>query len=273
MCRVLSGSFFSDVHHDRSSFLLGSMLPITIVKRFLNRTTPSIPLPEDIDDDPAHSESWLLISQPNADPEAFPTSSATVACQTSALPQLYETARSNLEKTRPLHRAEALQPPSFKPKSKLPRLHYGGLQAPELDCFASSLTTVHTAPPTHSSDLQPNHYLPLLHFARLLPCYSEQLTKMNQMQREPHSSYATFSMKLDSHPNSIVKSITPHLLTNISIVSPIASALEDCLCMYRFGTTGPAGANVTHTHYWSWIICTPEITSNGKRIQNLQEPG
>ena len=148
--------FFSDVHHDRSSFLLGSMQPITIVKRFLNRTTPSIPLPEDIDDDPAHSESWLLISQSNDDPEAFPTSSATVACQTSALPQLYEKPRSNLEKTRPLHRAEALQPPSFKPKSKLPRLQYGGLQAPEPHCFASSLTTVHTAdPPKAETFLRP----------------------------------------------------------------------------------------------------------------------
>ena len=141
---------FSHACHYRSSHLLGSMQPITIVKRFLNRTTPSIPLPDDIDDDPAsHSESWLLISQTTEDLEVLPTSIATVACQTSASPQpLYEKPRSNLEKNRFLHRTEALPPPLFKPKSKLPRLHYGGLQAPELHCFSSSLTTVCAPNPT-----------------------------------------------------------------------------------------------------------------------------
>ena len=114
-------------------FSFGSMQPITIVKRCLNRTTPSIPLPEDIDDEPASiSESWLLISQSNEDPEVVPTSSTTVACQTSAPLQFQEEPRSSLKKNVPLHREEALQPPSFKPKSKLPRLHFGGLQILEL---------------------------------------------------------------------------------------------------------------------------------------------
>ena len=126
---LVSSRFFFHMCHYRSSHLPGSMQPIAIVKRFLNGTTPSIPLPQDIDDDPAsHSESRLLISQTTEDLEVLPTSIATVACQTSASPQpLYERPRSSLEKNHLLHRAEALPPPSFEPKSKLPRLHYGGL--------------------------------------------------------------------------------------------------------------------------------------------------
>ena len=171
--------------------------------------------PWDIHDDPAsHSESWLLISQTTEDPEVLPTSRVTVACQTTASPQpLYEKPRPNLEKNRLLHRTEALPPPSFKPKSKLPRLHYGGLQAPKLHCFASSLTTECVPEPRkqpYSLDLQPNHCLPLplLPFARLLPPYSQQSTKTNQMLREPDHSCVKYSMKLDSHPNSFVKSTT-----------------------------------------------------------------
>ena len=60
---------------------------------------------------------------------------------------LYERPRSSLEKNRLLHRAEALPPPSFKPKSKLPRLHYGGLQ----HCFESSLTTACAPSPAQAA--------------------------------------------------------------------------------------------------------------------------
>ena len=157
VCRANFPFFFPEFFFTRMSLphshLLGSIQPITIVKRFLNRTTPPISLPEDIDDDPAsHSESWLLISQTTEGPEVLPPSIATVACQTSAPPQpLYEKPRSNLEKNRLLHQAEALPPPSFKPKSKLPRLQYGGLQAPELHCFASSLTTACAPNPTQAA--------------------------------------------------------------------------------------------------------------------------
>ena len=119
------------------------------------------------------------------------------------------------------------------------------------------LQVLHKQP--HSLDLQPNHYLHLLPFARLLPPYSQQSTRTNQMLREPDHSCVIFSMKSDSHPNSIVKSTTQHLLTNISIASATALALEDFLCMYRFGIIGPAGANAAHTPQlkhlfrWSWI--------------------
>ena len=84
---------------------------------------------------------------------------------------------------------------------------------------------------THSLDLQPNHYLHLLPFARLLPPYSQQPTRTNQLLREPDHSCVIFSMKSDSHPNSTVKSTTQHLLTNMSIASPTALVLEDFLCM------------------------------------------
>ena len=184
--------FRSEIHHDRSPFSFGSMQPITIVKRFLNRTTPSIPLPEDIGDEPASIlESWLLIPQSNEDPDVPPTSSTTVACQTSAPLQFQEEPRSSLKKNVPLHQEEALQPPSFKPRSKLPRLHYGGVQIPELHCFASSLTTSDTAHPQKADiffkPTATSLASPLLS-VKLQYLYSQQPTKTNQMQKEPVSS-------------------------------------------------------------------------------------
>ena len=135
-------------------FISGSMKPITIVKRFLNRTTPPIPLPNDTDEDSnSQSGSWLLLSQSAEDPEVPPTSSTTtVGCQTRASPQLsYDKPRSSLNTLRFHNDTEALSPPSFSPKSKLPRLQYGGLQVPKLHCFESSLTMedIPETPPTN----------------------------------------------------------------------------------------------------------------------------
>ena len=250
----------SEIHHDRSPFSFGSMQPITIVKRFLNRTTPSIPLPEDIGDEPT-----------------------TVACQTSAPLQFQEEPRSSLKKNVPLHHEEALQPPSFKPRSKLPRLHYGGLQIPELHCFASSLTTSDTAHPQKADvffkPTATSLASPATFRKAAISLQSTATTKTNQMQKEPDLFFVKYSMKFDSHPNFIVKFTTLNLSTNISTVLLIVPALEDYLCTCRFGTTGPAGANVIQFHQqrhlfrWSWIIYTPQIISNENRTPSLQEPG
>ena len=149
-----SGPLSPNHHMTAAPFILGSMKPITIAKKFLNRTTPPIPLPNDIDEDSnSQSGSWLLLSQSAEDPEVPPTSSTTtVGCQTRASPQLsYDKPRSSLNTLCFHNDTEALSPPSFSPKSKLPRLQYGGLQVPKLHCFESSLTMedIPETPPTN----------------------------------------------------------------------------------------------------------------------------
>ena len=95
---------------------------------------------DDFDDEPcSSSESWLLVSESRADPEVPLTSVASVACQTTTPLPAQDQPRANLKKNLLLHREEPLQPPTFKLKAKLPRLHYGGLEMPELHCFTSSL--------------------------------------------------------------------------------------------------------------------------------------
>ena len=64
----------------------------------------------------------------------------SVACQTTTPLPAQDQPRTNLKKNLLLHREEPLQPPTFKLKAQLPRLHYGGLETPELHCFTSSLT-------------------------------------------------------------------------------------------------------------------------------------
>ncbi len=97
------------------------------------------------------------------------------------------------------------------------------------------------------SKLQQNHCLPLRLFVRLSPPYNQQSTRANPMPKERDPSCGTSSTKLDSHPNSFVKSTTQPLLNNILIALLTAWVLGAFLCMYRFGIIGLAGANATHT--------------------------
>ena len=276
-------AFFHTCHY-RSSHLPGSMQPITVVKQFLNRTTPSIPIPQDIDDDPAsHSESWLLISQTTEDPEVLPTSIATVACQTSASPQpLYERPRSSLEKNRLLHRAEALPPPSFKPKSKIPRLHCGGLQAHELHCFASSLTTVCAPNPAQAATfLRPTaKSLPSpATFRKAVTSLQSTIDKGKSDAQRARSFLRDifyeirFSSKLfceihnsafiDQHINRIADSLgTGGLLMHVQVWNHWA-----CWCQCH--SYPPAEAPL---FLWSWIVYTLQIISIERKIPNLQEP-
>ena len=62
------------------------MFPITVVKRFLNRNVPNIPLPPDIDDElESLSGSWIVPSKPTSTSRS-PTEPGTVsiASQTSS---------------------------------------------------------------------------------------------------------------------------------------------------------------------------------------------
>ena len=124
-----------------------------------------------------------------------------------------------------------------------------------------------------------NHSLLQPPSARLQIPYNHQPTKTNQMQNEPEPFCGKCSMKLDSHPNFIVRFTTLSLSTNTLIELLIAWVLEDFLCMCRSGITGPAGANVIRAHqqrhlfHWSWITYMLPITSNEKRTPSHQEPG
>ncbi len=121
--------------------LAGSMQPVTVVKRFRHRDAPSIPLPENIDEDiTSQASSWLVISRGSQQPTVdLGINPSEIACQTMASPQpFYERPRSKLKKRLHSPSDVALQPPVFLPKSKLPKLQYGGLQPPHLHCFTSS---------------------------------------------------------------------------------------------------------------------------------------
>ena len=118
------------------------MFPVTVVNRFLKRQTPQIPLPPNIDEEyDSRSDSWLLVSKSQSsprDPQAQTTSS--IACQTSSFSETTEHRPRSQVRDDLYDEQDALPPPSFRPRSKLPKLHYGGLPKPPLHCFTSSRT-------------------------------------------------------------------------------------------------------------------------------------
>ena len=116
------------------------MSPINLLRGLLTRGQTS--MSEELDDElRSLSGSWLLLSNSNED-NVTPArvSTADQGCQTqpnSSLPS--PTPRSTRSSLYTHNEQEALPPPTFLPKSKLPRLHYGGLTTPDLHCFSSSL--------------------------------------------------------------------------------------------------------------------------------------
>ena len=121
----------------RSIFLSGSMTPMNLLRGLLTRDKTS--MSEELDDEPRSlSGSWLLLSKSNED-NVTPARVTTVdqSCQTqpnSSSPS--STLRSTISSLDIHSEQEALPPPTFLPKSKLPRLHYGGLTTPDLHCFS-----------------------------------------------------------------------------------------------------------------------------------------
>ena len=125
------------------------MFPVTVVNRFLNRHTPQVPLPPNIDEEyDSHSESWLVVSKSQNSlhgTQAQPTSS--VACQTSSFSETTKHRPRSQIRDDLYDEQDALPPPSFQPRSKLPKLHYGGLPKPHLHCFTSATKPlVHLGP-------------------------------------------------------------------------------------------------------------------------------
>ena len=140
----------------RSPVFFKIMRPITIVKRFLRGDTPSIPLPADIDEeltsDPS-TGSWSLVSQSgkSGTPSKQINPTKEVECQTSSsAPTENSYPRASVKHFLGLSAHKPAAAPSFEPKSKLPKLTYGGLEAPRLHCFATaSLSSPLSHTPQH----------------------------------------------------------------------------------------------------------------------------
>ena len=142
------------VQLDSNMFWFSQTWKKSVVKRFLNRQVPTIPLPQDIDVDlTSNSGSWLVVSQSQQSLSSRTTPcTLSTARQTSSAIQIQDTklrARIREGLCDASHALPPPNPPKFRPKSRLPELHYGGLQVPFLHCFASSH-------PSHSSkNIQP----------------------------------------------------------------------------------------------------------------------
>ena len=84
-------------------------------------------------------------------------STKEAVCQTqSGIQPLYCHPRSCIKRCLGISSDTPLPVPSFKPKSKMPKLDYGGLQPPSLHCFATSLFSESpSTPPQETIFLKP----------------------------------------------------------------------------------------------------------------------
>ena len=117
------------------------MRPINLLRGLLTHNTTSTSDEPD-DGQRSLSGSWLLFSSSNEE-NVTPTRVTTTdqSCQTQPNSTVaLSTPRSTIRPFDANSAEDALPPPTFLPKSKLPRLHYGGLTTPDLHCFGSSLT-------------------------------------------------------------------------------------------------------------------------------------
>ena len=85
---------------------------------------------------PSPSGSWMVIFQSDKKGKQ-PLPHVSVSSQASNDPILITTPRSTLSQNHPIPDSNPLQPPMFHPKSKLPRLQYGELSTPTVQCFRS----------------------------------------------------------------------------------------------------------------------------------------
>ena len=86
---------------------------------------------------PSPSGSWMVISQ-SEEKGQRPLPQVSASSQTLNEPILITSPRSTLSQNHPISDSNPLPPPQFHPKSKLPRLQYGGLPVPAVHCFQSS---------------------------------------------------------------------------------------------------------------------------------------
>lgn len=138
--------------------------------------------------------------------------------------------------------AQALLPPKLRPKSRLPQLHYGGLQAPSLRCFASSLPTFTQKDNSTQSKLRQAFAKSLpspTKFHRPIKCLQSTEEKETiEADRARHQLREIFYGIGKSQANYIAKYITRLFLINISIVLQTALGLGDSLKIYKFGSAG-----------------------------------
>lgn len=141
---VISPPFHCSPFFDSQVNLI--MFPVTIVNRFLKRQTPQVPLPPDIDEEyDSRSESWVMVSNSRSTVTRTPAKpTSNMACQTSSFSETTNHRPRSRVPDNLYDERDALPPPCFGPKAKLPRLHYGGLPKPPLHCFTSH------KPPTNS---------------------------------------------------------------------------------------------------------------------------
>ncbi len=134
-----------------------------------------------------------------------PSPQVSASCQTATEPVLLTAPRSTLSRIHPISDSRPLPPPQLQPKSKLPRLHYGGLPAPMVHCFQSSLPT--TMEPEPKSILlhatAKSH--PLTNSRRALQHLNLHPTRMNQRQKEPVQLLQRFSSRLAFHQSFFAK--------------------------------------------------------------------
>ena len=124
--------------HECSLFGFTQDLPGNKSEMFPTRPHDYIP--------PSPSGSWMVISQ-SEEKGQQPSPQVSASCQTATEPVLLTAPRSTLSRIHPISDSRPLPPPQLQPKSKLPRLHYGGLPVPMVHCFQSSLpTTVEPEP-------------------------------------------------------------------------------------------------------------------------------
>lgn len=203
-------------------------MQLIIVKRFLKGETPSIPLPPGVDELSSNPStgSWLLVSQ-------SPTLTREVECQTSPSEQaLCHRPRARVKRFFGLiiHWGTRLCV-FFCAKPKLPKLNYGGLQAPQLHCLATSSpsnSSLHIPQSvqycqTNSQIIsftgffQEGHYSGTINYWQR--CFSSGTSSLTVTSHFFHELRG-------SHPNSFVKSTLPNFWTSMSIVLLTVSLQE-----------------------------------------------
>ena len=208
-----------------SSIKSAVMFPVTVVKRFLNRNVPYIPLPPDLDDDlDSNTGSWLVPSKPTSSSRSQTVpSNNSVACQTTIHKPSLQTSPRSRPRDYTTQDTRALPPPKFRMKSKPPTFHLGGLDAPVLQPFASRTTTkIVTSDPPGSFRLQQKVYHHQLSSIILPEPHKPPKPKNRWNQTKPKKLSRKSSTTSASPANFFVKSTTHSLPTNISIVSVTA---------------------------------------------------
>ena len=257
-----------------------TMRPITIVKHFLKGETPSVPLPPNIDDDATSNPStgsWLLVSHSGTQAN-HAKNTKEVECQTTPLgPPLHHRPRFCAKRFFDLSKDDPTSVPSFSTRSKLPKLHYGGLQASQLDCFATaSGSDPCLRAPQPVPYLKPTpKSLPSRASFRKAIATVQSTTEKDASEAQPaRSQLRTIFYEIPFASKIFCEIHNSEFWTNTMIALLTVSAQVASQPTYNFGIIGHVGASVTckcqlkhHSLSYS-IIYMPQVTSSAEKIQN-----